>query len=377
MTEVLYSPQQLINLSWPDTCQYQQAYLLPFSSGAQRFIANVATQMQVLRIGEHFFPVTVNDSEYESSYVCSPYTACISYAKEELSKLHNKPLETGLKLLITAVGKLLRAVQINKVVSVNNWLLSTNLYPDWQGAEIQSITQLLTQQFPEHSIMFRSLNHHSNAALLKAFKAAGYHLLPSRQVYLFDKQRSDYWQYKNTRCDFALLDKTPYTVVDHDDITMVDYPRIVMLYKQLYLDKYSYHNPQFTVECIQLWHQQKLLYMQGLRNSNGLLDGIVGCFERNMITTAPLVGYDTQLPRQLGLYRMLMALVIKRAYNHDLMLNLSSGASQFKRLRGGMPEIEYSAVYTAHLSTPRKAVWKILESLLTHIGVPLMKKYQL
>src|ERR1700688_3224732 len=98
MTEViLYDQHQLAILLWPDICQYEQAYLTPFvSSGAHRFITNVATQMQLLRAGSCYFPVTVNDTEYESSYVCSPYTACVSYAKEELNKLHNKPLEAGL-----------------------------------------------------------------------------------------------------------------------------------------------------------------------------------------------------------------------------------------------------------------------------------------
>jgi hypothetical protein len=267
--------------------------------------------------------------------------------------------------------------RINKVVSLNNWLLSTNLYQDWDGKSIQDMTAFLVKKFPEHIIMSRSLNEQANPELLKQYKQNGYDFVPSRQVYLFDKKNGDYSKKNNTKWDFKLLEDTEYSIVSHDDIIPEDYPRITELYNKLYLEKYSYHNPQFTAECIRLWHKHKLIIMQGLRNSDGTLDGIAGCFERGGITTAPLVGYDTSLPQSLGLYRMLIALVIKRAHTHNMVLNASSGASEFKRLRGAVPEIEYSVIYTKHLSLYRRGVWKILTWILINIGIPLMKKYKL
>jgi hypothetical protein len=93
--------------------------------------------------------------------------------------------------------------------------------------------------------------------------------------------------------------------------------------------------------------------------------------------TAPIVGYDTQLPQQLGLYRMLMAMVVEAAVARQQRINFSAGAAQFKRLRGATPEIEYSAVFSAHLSKSRQRPIATVRRIAERIGVPFMKKYQL
>ena len=59
------------------------------------------------------------------------------------------------------------------------------------------------------------------------------------------------------------------------------------------------------------------------------------------------------------------------------MLNFSSGAAAFKRLRGGQPEIEYSLIHVAHLPWSRRLVWQLMGLLLQRIGVPLMRKLKL
>ena len=379
MTNIeLYTKENIDDFDWPENSQYEKDYILSFiKDGAKDFIANVETRVALLRVDNALFPVKINNEEYESSYVCSPYNACISYSKEEMSKLGNIPLEIALQSLASFSGSLLKSAKINKVVSINNWLLSTNLYQDWDGKSIQDITDFIVNKFPEHIIMSRSLNEQANPKLLKLYRKNGYDFVPSRQVYLFDKKNGDYTKKNNTKWDFNLLEDTEYQIVNHGEIKSEDYPRITELYNKLYLEKYSYHNPQFTTKCIGLWHKHNLIIMQGLRNSQGILDGISGCFERNSITTIPLVGYDTSLPQSLGLYRMLIALVIKRAHIHNMSLNASSGASEFKRLRGAVPEIEYSVIYTKHLSLYRRSIWKILTWILVNIGVPLMKKYKL
>lgn len=345
---------------------------------AARFIANVETDFRTLRVGDHELPVTINDTQFDSSYVCSPYTACVSYAREELHKLGKPWLEFALGGLLSGVSGILKRGQINRVVSVNNWLLSTNLYPDWDGAEIPDITKMLTRRFPDRVVMFRSLNEHTNGRLLERFRESGYLLAPSRQVYIFDRSLSNFRVKQNTRWDLKLLGNTAYEIARHDQIQRSDYRRILELYNWLYLDKYSYHNPQFTESFIELGHRQQLLEMTGLRNpETGQLDGIIGSFERDGVTTVPLVGHDTALPRELGLYRMLMALAIDRADRLGLILNLSSGASHFKRLRGGVPFIEFSAVFHRHLPASRRAYWNGLNFLLTTIGAPLLRRFRL
>jgi hypothetical protein len=379
LTEIqLYQKGNVDKFDWPKDCQYEKNYILPFiKNGSTKYIANVETEMALLRINEYLFPLTINNREYESSYVCSIYNACISYSKEEMIKLGSKPLELALKNIANITGLLLKSAQINKVVSINNWLLSTNLYQDWDGQNIKTMTDFLIEKFPSHAIISRSLNKQANLKLLKQYQENGYCLVPSRQVYLYDKKNNDYTKKQNTKWDFKLLKNTEYNLVSHEEITPKDYSRITELYNKLYLEKYSLNNPQFTEECIGLWHKNKLILMQGFRNRNGVLDGIIGFFERGGITTAPLVGYDTALPKSLGLYRMLIAFAIKHADSYQRVLNISSGASEFKRLRGAIPEIEFSVVYTKHLSRYRKSVWKILTWILTNFGIPLMRRYKL
>lgn len=357
---------------------YAYNYMLPFmNADSRKSIANIITKSAILDTGGHFFPVTVNEKEYDNCYVCSPYTLWISYAKEELGKLGNKPLEFVLRMLLNGLGPLLKKADINKVVSINNWMLSTNLYPDCDGRNVADIKNHLIQTFPDYALMFRSLNIYTNPQLMSAFIKDGFILVPSRQVYIFDQKLSHYLSRHNTKIDFAMLQKTKYTITQHENITENDYPRILELYNSLYLDKYSYHNPQFTIECISHWHKKRLLLMKGLRNETGILDGIVGCFERNGITTAPLVGYDTGMPKNLALYRMLIALVLKHTNDNNLVLNLSSGASDFKILRGGQPFIEYSAIYIGHLPLFKKSVWHLMNLLLTYLAAPIMKDFKL
>ena len=95
------------------------------------------------------------------------------------------------------------------------------------------------------------------------------------------------------------------------------------------------------------------------------------------ITTLPIVGYDTGLPKSLALYRRVLIATNVHALENNLTFNASSGASHFKMLRGAEPFIEYSAVYVAHLSKQRRRTWQLVANLLNKIGVPIIKKYQL
>ncbi len=350
----------------------------PFiTQGSKVFIRNLNTQLSLLSMGEVALPLTLNHWEYENSYVCSPYTAFVSYTKEELRKLKSPLLIYPLQALISLLSFALKACEINRVVHVNNWMLSTNLYDDIPLNEVPKITQQLVGQYPNHLIIFRSLTEYTNAALKEKLVQSGYILIPSRQVYFFDRKKIDFLKRHNTQIDLKLLAKTPYRLQRHEDISELDYERITELYNLLYIDKYSHHNPQFTCKLIRLWHEEKLMTFYGFRDSEGILQGVVGYFIQNRVMTTPLVGYNTTISQAHGLYRMLIALVLRDAAEKEIVLNLSSGASGFKVLRGAFPEIESSAVYAKHLSLKRRILIRSLQFILERIGVPLMKKYRL
>jgi hypothetical protein len=145
----------------------------------------------------------------------------------------------------------------------------------------------------------------------------------------------------------------------------------------LYLEKYSRHNPQFTSDFLRYCHHHNLFHFHGLRDANGNLAGVAGGFRRGRVITNPIFGYDTSLPRERGLYRLLTHIVMRETLDHGWLMNLSAGVGRFKQTRGGTPEIEYSAVFYKHLPPARQHPWSVLRWLTSHVGMPLVQKFDL
>ncbi|EPL06620.1 hypothetical protein [Pseudomonas sp. CF161] len=360
---------------------HARQYVRTCAGGA--LIGNVSTALALLDTGRHQFPVSINHGHdpVDNCYVVSPQTAYSGYAREELQRLRRPWLAWPLKLLTQGVDRLLSAAKVDRLVQVNNWLLSTNLYPaDWDGAELPAITDLLRRAFPDHGFGFRSLNDFSNLELRKRLQALGYLAIPSRQVYLFDGREganAAFLRHHNTRLDATLLRRSPYTVVPGSQLNEADFQRIEQLYNLLYLDKYSRLNPHYSARWLQRGQAEGWLELRALRNAEGRIDGALGWFANSALISTPIVGYDTALPQRAGLYRQLTRLCLQEAVDRRQVLNFSSGAAAFKRLRGGEPQIEYSLIHVAHLPWSRRLVWQLMGLLLQRIGVPLMRKLKL
>ena len=349
----------------------------------QKAIRNVVTEMQILDTEQFLFPVSINNGGElpDNSYVVSPLTTYIGYAREELSRLHNPWLTWPLGKTIDAVGGWFKEVNIDRIVQVNNWLLSTNIYPDqWNGENLADITEVITSSWPSHAVGFRSLNRFSNRPLIERFQALGYLAVPSRQVYLFNTlagSNSHILKHHNVKLDSALLRRSKYRVICGEDLRDSDFERLEQLYSQLYLAKYCRLNPQYTADWLRCGQRNGWLRIRALVDGEGRIDGVLGWFGGAETLTAPIVGYDTTLPQKLGLYRLLTHLCITQALDQRVLLNFSSGAAQFKRLRGGQPEIEYSMVFVRHLPRYQQRAWKTLAALLSGLGIPLMRTLKL
>ncbi len=369
-----------VSLRLPDFTGISPAdeYLAGFKSSPSIMISNVKTEVGCCQIDDVVLPYTSNETEYDNSYVCSPYTALIPYCLEELEKLDNRWLRIGIGKLILIFDGILKKNNINRVVHVNNWLLSTNLYPlKKKDLKIDQLIEGITSSYNKHIVIFRSLNEFLNQALISEFKSAGCMLVPTRQVYIYDKSINDYSKTHNYKIDKKLLEKTEYKYVKQSDINESDYARIVDLYNMLYVSKYSKHNPQFTIAYIALIIKHPFFYIEGFRNDHGVLDAVGGRFTIDNTTTLPIVGYDTSKPQKLGLYRLVLISTLLYAEQHKLCFNASSGAAGFKKLRGAIPHIEYSAIYVKHLTAHSQFIWKVLDFIMRKLFVPIMKKYHL
>lgn len=378
----LYDSSTIDTLPWPNSeiAHLTKTYWVAImKAGSSTFVSNVNTQMFALLIDDLVLPVTVNDRELENSYVCSFYNHYITYCKEELINLKNPPLERVLETIINYLGNLTIWGGMNKVVIVHNFLLSTNLYPDLSNKQIAIITQHLKEIFTHHALIFRSINTFITDELYKNFQDNNYSLIGSRQIYLFNPKEQDAMRTKmrwRLKQDSQLIEKQGYEVIEQNQLSIIDIPRIIELYNLLYLKKYSDHNPQFTEKFIELTLSSSNWKFKALKKA-GKIDGVIGFYTINGVMTTPILGYDTSLPQEIGLYRMLSVLLTIEANKKGIILHQSSGAASFKRFRGFIDNIEYSAVYYQHLPKPRKLIWLILEFLVNRIAVPLMKKYKL
>lgn len=358
----------------PDTplCEQARAFAsLHQGQPTRPFVANLDADIHLVEAGPYSFPVTLASPRESNAWVVSPATTYGRYAVEESERLAPAWARAPLRAATAWAAREMQATGLGRAVSVNNWLLSTNIYPPTDSPMVETLRDRCIANWPTSALWFRSLNRFQHGRWLDALVAAGFRLIPTRQVYLFQDLKAS--RSRDLKRDLALMRKTVLQPVAHQQFQPVDFARSERLYAQLYLEKYSALNPAYTAEFLRTWHQAGLLRMAGWRDAEGQLQAVVGIFSQGDVSTAPIVGYNTSLPQSLGLYRLLMAQAFRHAIESQAVLNLSAGASGFKRLRGGMPAIEYSAVYARHLpSRSRRFLWA-LHAVTSGFGVPLMK----
>ncbi|MFJ3058255.1 hypothetical protein [Herbaspirillum sp. NPDC087042] len=339
------------------------------------FIANLDTDVAVLTHGQAVIPCTINHGPPGDAWVCSPSVTYGAYLAEEVDRSLPRLLARPARMLCAWPLRMLERAGLDRCVTLNNWMLATNLFPSLDPAALDEWIAQARQRWPTHAIWLRSLNMCHNREWIAHLVARGFRLLPSRQVYLFDAPGRG--AHANMQRDFRLLRTTPLSAVTSEDFLDADYQRIETLYAMLYMDKYSRFNPRYRESFFRNWHRKGLLEFSGFRDADGVLQAVVGMFAQDGVVTAPVVGYNTALPVSLGLYRLLMARVLELAMQRGWNINFSAGAALFKRLRGGRAEIEYSAVLDSHLGLRHRSTLSAVRYLASHVGVPLMKRYQL
>lgn len=370
----LYFSANANQIPWANTPDglYAERYLMPLlQHGAQEYVQNAHAEIAVICDGEISLPFTVNHWHPQNSYVCSPYSHYISYAQEELRELGHPRLEVLLRLVLRALGKYLRNVGIDQTVYVNNWLLSTNLYPNLPAQNARAMLECLQAHYPTRAIVFRSLDNTSNPHLCQAMRQAGAQLVMSRSIWFQHIQDPAVQKRRDFKNDLRLLKNSPYRLLRAEELQESDIPRLLELYAMLYLDKYSFFNPQFTPQFLKHALQERLLFVSAFAK-DGKIDAVKGFFVRNGYATAPLFGYDTSLPRDAGLYRLLSVQMSLDILELGAVAHFSAGVGSFKRQRGAVQAIEYNAVYTRHLPTQLRQAWALLALIVGKIAEPVM-----
>jgi len=380
MTLPIYQPGEI-----PDRLSNlhpsEAAYIRQFTDGTQSLIRNVDTRVFALEVAGALLPITVDSPRPGNCYVVSPTAAYTDYARYELGVVPQPAVRSALGCVIAVCARWFRRIQLDRVVHVNNWMLSTNLYGGWQGEGLEELTGELLTRYPDRAVAFRSVNTFSNTALINRLRAAGYLLLPSRQIYVQDARQDQgrsFSCHRDYQHDARQVRRSRYRICRPDkDADGTLFERIETLYNLLYLDKYTPLNPQFTSQWLRNGHRDGWLNLVCLISPEGSIDGVAGYIQRGDTMTNPVFGYDTALPQALGLYRQLSWICTNEAIERRLALNCSAGAAAFKRSRGAVPHIEYCAVYARHLEFERKLAWRLLSGVLNRFAIPLLRRYEL
>jgi hypothetical protein len=373
----LFDSTNLEECPWPKNEEGEKArkFLIPFmQNGVSNYIDNVKTTFRILVAGDWVFPITINEEEYDNSYVCSPYSYYISYAKESLQSLAQPAIYHAIKGILWGTSKFFRRYKINKVVSVNNWLTSTSLYPALEADQLGEITKFLQAEFPDHAIVFRCIDAHMANSCYEQLRQIGFEYIASRQVFFIDPHESSLFESRLFKSDLKLLKNSGYEVIEGKDLLKEDLSSLIELYRDVYIHKYSSLNPMWNENFLRLALSEGILEFKGLKKE-GRVDGLVGYHTHHGKMFCPFFGYDKKIPQEIGLYRLLSTLLMLEASRQKVRFHLSSGASMFKKIRKARECLEYTAVYHQHLGFSRRIPWMILKKLCNSIGTVYMKSY--
>ena len=368
---------------WPDTADGDTArrWLSPMlRDGTDAFVANAKVEMQVLTVGAGAdavaLPVTLSRPDPDLAYPASPVQHYVAYAAEEARKV-SRGADLAARATLRPLAALLRRTAFDRAVMVNNYLLSTNLWPAMMAEHVGAAVGALRAAFPDRALAFKSLDPVSAPAVLDACRDLGAVLVPSRVVWTLDPAGAALDRIKNVRRDARLLARTPYRVRRGETLSPAEVARAGALYRMLYLGKYVRLNPDLTDRFLAHAIGEGLLTVRAFERG-GRIDAALGYFVRGGVMTQPVFGYDTALPRSLGLYRLLAAQVLVEARAQGMsVLNRSAGAGRFKGLRGGQPQTEVHAVFCDHLPRRQRAVWHALRAVADGVAFPLIRRLEL
>lgn len=375
MSLILFDPAAPPADAWPDGRAMERAYLEGIAgAGVGAMVSNVRTEWRALRAGERVYPVTINHGETGDSYVCLPHSAYALYARREIELVGMGAAGRLLAPAIGALGGWLCRAGINRIVHIDNWLLSTNLHGDWDGADLPAIRAFLADRYPDHILAVRSVDPWSSPALTEAARADGWTMVPSRQIWVTDDLERDWQSRGDYRNDRRLFGRSNLAIETLGEIVPDDAARIADLYHQLYVGKYSPLNPEFKPAFVAMTHAAGVIRYRVARAADGTIMAVAGLFQRGDVATPPVVGYDVSRPRAEGLYRIASYLFGEDALARGARLNGSAGAAEFKRLRGAHGVIEYWAMHTAHLGARQRRTIAMLAGGLERWAVPMMRR---
>lgn len=343
--------------------------------GINFYIKNINAEAKILKVDNILLPLIIADKNYDDSLYTSFYSSYIGYILKDLTS--TSFLTNFFKGLLELTGRILKKNKVNKVIYVNHWLLSTNLYPKLTKVQVELITNFLKKEYPKHAIIFKNITPRFLPELFDILKTQSYRMIVSRQVFTLARETRraiNKRQRAKIKKDKTLIKNTKYFF--NESVNKNDFERLADIYHQLYITKYSIYNPYYTSEFFKLLKDNPLFNLQVLRTED-VIDGMLLIFSTDNQSTCPALGYQVDKMPEKTLYRILVAKLIANSVENDLDFNMSAGVGDFKKQRGARAETEYLAIYINHLPLCRKFIYIILQKITNNIVIPIFKKYKI
>ncbi|MEM9000310.1 MAG: hypothetical protein AAGB24_08600 [Bacteroidota bacterium] len=332
------------------------------------FVQNSDHQVEILQVDDVLFPLTIAKKYTKNTcYLFSFMAQYIDYTREEIlghgkyswfQKIVSRLVFPLLKTLVSWCG-------MEKVVFVNNLFLATNLYEKGTAIGHNRVIQYLKEHYTDSTIAFRSINEATDRWLLDELHVQGGLHLACRQLYILDPAKSNFKRKRPVIQDNKLWKTTKelfwekLSRFDEKEIhTLLQY------YSDLYRKKYSKLNPDYTLEFLQATIKSGVPDFYVLRAGKTNIPLAVQAVETTIdVVCTPFIGYDQTVPKKVGLYRLMNLQLTKLAIEEKRVFNMSSGAANFKKQRGGVPFFDYHVIFIDHLPKRRQWPWKQLHAI--------------
>lgn len=377
-----YNADNIDSLSFPKTeiGDLIKDYIFPMIKyGTTIYIKNAETKLILLKINNHLIPVTITDENQYGSYIFSFYTAFNYCINEEIRKsVSNKLKLYPILFLVKLTALLMKFSKINKCIIINNWLFSTNIHPEIPYDVLKIVNEYLRNQYKGYTIVVKSLNILTTFSTIKKYIKLGYQFVPLRPVYLLTPKifstlnkkrrrelRNDS-QYINKN---ALLITHAFPESDRDN----RYDAIKSYYDDLYIEKYSKYNAQFTDKFF-ADRMKSDCFKKIFVFKEGNILAFTICFSINNILSTPVLGYAKDIP---DLYRVTSFCLQDYAITNKFIDHASSGVGHFKQSRGYKPYTEYMAYLPSSCSGYLNlSIWKLIGWISKNIFVKIAKSNQ-
>lgn len=338
--------------------------------GSKKFIQNIDVDIKILEINERLIPITFGNN-YENQCFSVSVLGMFSYLYDESQKsVENLFLKKFLWFFSKNIYKIMKISGTYKAIFVNNFLLSTNFFPQLSCQEIWELRNFLTNTYPDFSIIFRSVNEFEEQALCD-FEKNNFKKIIFRQVYVGYKNLVEkYQKIKEVKSDKNLLKRSQLQQITSKNFSQNEIREIVECYANLYIKKYSNKNPILTENFIKNILKNNIFSLWILKNEKSEIIATYGYYQAFWQIASPIFGY-----KDGAYYRHLTSFFFQEAMNRCEILNWSSGVGEFKMHRWNEMKIEYFCAYYAHLDWKNRCIWFLVSFFSKYLWEPYFKKY--